>query len=358
MKKDFTKIIPLRENPEQACAVLCTYLEQCDDKNRQQLIFEDLLSKISELRPEAMNYYLAKGQSPLLPPPFKKAVLQIKSSAPPRKHFDVLIVTIIEDEREAALTCFGIDPKSRETINLNGIRVWETDLVINANQPALKVGLCMVGEARTLPCALACTRMFTHFDISTAILTGIAAGLKEKVKTGEVIVSDTIIDYEGQRLASDGPKIRPVSYDPPITIKRDMGYFSPNIEEWKKFVVDIGSRLLTNDKEKEAINEWEPAFDTGVILAGEKLIEGIKLPEMREQYHDKVRAVEMEGSGFARACSEFGVDWLVFRGISDYGDEDGVATRKKWKRLAALAASSMARQFLITDYRKAEDKTF
>jgi nucleoside phosphorylase len=72
---------------------------------------------------------------------------------------------------------------------------------------------------------------------------------------------------------------------------------------------------------------------------------------MQKQYHQEVLAAEMEGSGFARACREHAVPWLVFRGISDFGD----ANKSKlgdWKATAALSAATAVVAFLKKDYRQ------
>ena len=65
----------------------------------------------------------------------------------------------------------------------------------------------------------------------------------------------------------------------------------------------------------------------------------------------------MEGSGFASACEEYGVPWLVFRGISDYGDRDKPLFQQ-WQTTAALSAATCAVDFLKRDYRRVNDLIF
>lgn len=43
---------------------------------------------------------------------------------------------------------------------------------------------------------------------------------------------------------------------------------------------------------------------------------------MRNEHHDRVRAIDMESAGFAAACDEQRLPWLVVRGIADAVDED------------------------------------
>jgi nucleoside phosphorylase len=82
----------------------------------------------------------------------------------------------------------------------------------------------------------------------------------------------------------------------------------------------------------------------GVILAGGKLLEDGSLPKMRKTFHDRTRAAEMEGGGFAAACNEFSWRWMVFRGIADFGEPERV---KGWQFPATVAAALVVRYGLL-----------
>jgi nucleoside phosphorylase len=66
-------------------------------------------------------------------------------------------------------------------------------------------------------------------------------------------------------------------------------------------------------------------------------------------------AIEMEGSGFASSCDKKKIGWLVFRGISDYGD---MKKRDKMQSLAALHAALAAKTFLINVLRQSDEISF
>jgi nucleoside phosphorylase len=97
--------------------------------------------------------------------------------------------------------------------------------------------------------------------------------------------------------------------------------------------------------------EWKSTYHSGVILAGEKLIADGSLDEKRKEFHDRIRAAEMEGAGFARLCKEHDIPFLIFRGVSDYGtpEKDNL-----WQATSALAAATAVRVFLEKGYRKPE----
>ena len=54
------------------------------------------------------------------------------------------------------------------------------------------------------------------------------------------------------------------------------------------------------------------------IASGEKLLRDEN--KLRKDIHGKTEVGEMEAAGFVAACLRSHVDWLVIRGISDFGD--------------------------------------
>ena len=79
------------------------------------------------------------------------------------------------------------------------------------------------------------------------------------------------------------------------------------------------------------------------MQSGETVMRDGTLPDNSKLYDDKLMAVEMEGSGFAAVSELLGLNWLIFRGISDFGDpEKGDRVQPN----AALAAATYAYEFL------------
>ena len=65
----------------------------------------------------------------------------------------------------------------------------------------------------------------------------------------------------------------------------------------------------------------------------------------------------MEGSGFSPACIEFKRNWLVFRGISDYGEADkNSPVNKKYQNIAAASAVTAMMYYLTNLYRTPEER--
>ena len=292
-------------------------------------MLRDFVTKSRYVRPEARYYYTAKALSSFVDPGIGRILEEVMTTGPsPKPLCDVAIITVVPRELTAAKLAFSIPENRREDRYVNGLRYWETAFPSAGSGKELKVVVTMVGEARTLPCAVACGRLFGTYDVGTCILVGIAAGLKEKVKLGDVVAADTILDYEGQRLEEGGPKKRPVSYLLDPQIARDLAHFEPKKHGWMELMGPKLTTLETMEKLPDFPKNWEPNYHVGVVLAGEKLLADGSLPEMRESYHEKIRAAEMEGSGFARVCREYGKPWLVFRGVSDFGRQEETGKRQ------------------------------
>jgi len=350
----------LQEQNEDSVKILVNFLkDQSLNFDLKILMLQDFFSRYRNLPDLSSYFYLSKVLKELIPGEIKNMIKDTMDDINiSRKSADIGIVSIIPEELNAIKQVFNIEIDQIEDFNTNGLRFWESSLTQSDNKHKLTVVITMVGEASTIPCAVACSKMFSIYNIETCLLIGISAGVKGEVDLGDVIVSTMVLDYGGERLTPIGPQKRPIPYVPDEKITRDYAYFNKN-KVWENYLPKIRKQLTSSDALKtEIIKNWTPNIDTGIILAGGKLFEDGSLPKMREKYDDKVRAAEMEGSGFARACREYDIQWLVFRGISDFGDKAGRQIRKKWKATSALTAAVAANNFLKYAYRRSEKDKF
>jgi nucleoside phosphorylase len=156
------------------------------------------------------------------------------------------------------------------------------------------------------------------------LMIGVAMGAnEEKQRIGDVLISETIISYENQRLSQD--KI-----------------------EWRSTIASPGNVLLNRFK---TVTEWQcplpddkiAASICGPILSGEKLIDNLELRnEILKNFPSAVGA-EMEGAGVYAACKSRNIpEWILVKGICDYGDGNKNKNKKERQNLAAQCATSLA----------------
>jgi len=99
---------------------------------------------------------------------------------------------------------------------------------------------------------------------------------------------------------------------------------APGQQRATKMFRDVGWQFpARGDHDK---TEWSENVARSVLIrnstiaSGEKLLrDPEKLVSLRE-IHGKIEVGEMEGSGFSKCCDVGKVEWLVIRGISDFGD--------------------------------------
>jgi nucleoside phosphorylase len=321
----------------------------------------DLMSKFRRLSPDIAAAITPAIHAELLPPEARALLSaggQHNVLTPlQRKPVDIAVVTVIQEELEATKIIFGLGLNVRETRASNTLRYYETE-VSNEIGEGLKVVITMVGEPHNTPCASACAELFQHYDPKLCVLVGIAAGLEGLVELGDVVGATQIIDYESARLEPGVRRQQPTPYSLEPRIRRDFLHFNPLRGAWRTVFFENVGKLRDLGAVPAFAAGWAPKYHRGVVVAGEKLLaDGTSLPGMRDEYHEKVRAGEQEGSGFARTCDDRSIPWLVFRGISDYGSM-AKPEHKVWQRPAALAAAAALMDFARREYRSPEQHRF
>lgn len=349
--------IPLHEDPEQSCKSLVFLIQKEKDSAKKEILYQDFKTKLKLVRPDARLYYLARVMLSKFSEEDKHYFEELMKDEPsPKQKIDVAIITIIKPELDAAKIAFGIPLERREDKYIDGFRYWEFSHR-NSEGINIKMVLTMVGKPRSNECINACNKLFGIYQVDLCILVGIAAGIEGILNLGDAVSATEIINYEGQRLEPTGPKKRPVSYSLERRIERDLLNYDPEKLQWHSRINPlIQANKLFNSDQNHYVS-FSPNFKTCVILSGDKLLADGSLSTYREEYHDKALAFEMEGSGFASVCEEHSISWMVFRGISDFGDPKKPET-DKFQTAYALTAAMASLMFVEYEYRMNENQEF
>ncbi|MEP7239533.1 MAG: hypothetical protein ABI697_01490 [Devosia sp.] len=129
-----------------------------------------------------------------------------------------------------------------------------------------------------------------------AIAVGICFGLKKATQSlGDVLVSESIVDYETVRVGE--------------AETRERGVRQPS-----------GTRLLSAAQiVKRAYGSAEHRVFLGPMLSGQKLVDNETLVgDLRARYPDALGG-EMEGNGIVGACTRASTEWIIVKGICDWG---------------------------------------
>lgn len=376
--------VEIQEPPSEACEVLANTFDRlnsldwkADQRDAlRRYLCADLAMKSATLHPDIQRDLWNKTHDARLPDLVRSRIAlrldardidsearpQLAQGAIPSPHThrvraDVCIVTVIQEEYDAVLRAFEIDPKTPPNQTIRG-RSFHVQKLHRPHQSDLSVYVTMIGQPRNGPCINACRDIFENFKVGACILVGIAGGRREKVRLGDVVASLQVHDIEGGKSKlrylglSEYVVLRPQDYRPQNEIKQYILNLAPG-SSWHEHFNKVLATYKSLDPEK-AINAdaWKakPTFHRADIVVGEKVLANGKLPKIARD-NDEVYAVEMEGSGFASACDHCRVPWMIIRGITDYADKhknDG------WHVPASVAAATLTRVFLQSAYRNEE----
>jgi nucleoside phosphorylase len=241
---------------------------------------------------------------------------------------DVAILTVIPAELHAALAAFGIPEENRRK-DKSGTVYYYGQLTSALCRRSFSVMIGCIGMAGNPSAAAATTEFIQSHQPKVFFLLGIAAGVRGKVKIGEVVFSDRVVAYEPEALLREAGRTwaepRPDIDRIPHTMNQDLMAYRGDLARIAQRVEHLG---LPAPKpgfwQKKAFRDHvagEVALRIATIASGEKLLrDPAKLHAIRNRLHGKVEVGEMEAAGVVAACSRKGIPWLVVRGISDFGD--------------------------------------
>ncbi|MBC2902551.1 substrate-binding domain-containing protein [Streptomyces cupreus] len=194
-----------------------------------------------------------------------------------------------------------------------------------------RVYLAKTGTGNTTT-ATAVSSWLAKVQPEAAFFVGIAAGRKDAVPR-DVVISETVYEYQRGKQSEQGFHARPRSWEPP-------GEVLSTAEQ----VADELTPLITG------------SIHVKPIASGDTVIDSPYAPEHRiiRTHYEDTAAIETEGAGFARAVqsrASTGLKWLLIRGISDLadGDKKGLEAADGQKDAALNAAHVAVRILLALD---------
>jgi nucleoside phosphorylase len=263
---------------------------------------------------------------------------------------DVVVLTVIPAELEAARRVLRIDDGSREkapdgTVYFRG--AVRSELV----HRDYAIALTCIGSAGNPGAAAATAGAIARYQPRAVLLMGIAAGIRDKVRIGEVVLSDRVVAYEPAALmrtaSGTTEQPRPEIDRAPHAMLQDVVSYRLEPPHLRGAFDRAGGIVPTAPagREEEFRAHVASAITArqGTIASGEKLLrDPAKLLAVREQ-HGKTEVGEMEAAGVVDACRRGPVPWLVIRGISDFGDE---LKDDRFHAFASCAAAAVLYDFL------------
>ena len=201
----------------------------------------------------------------------------------------------------------------------------------------------MVGSAGNVETAVFLASLAERVTFKSCVLVGMAAGVPGEVSLGSVIIAERVLAYKFMLMTAEGPRYEPKPYSPNERHFRNM----MTLDLTPAFRTQVRDLVFAHRSrfegfpadELESLELWAgPKLKRGMLLAGGRLIEDGKLPEFAADINSRIVGAEMEGAGFAAACTELEVPWMVLRGVADYGEPE---RRRHWQWPATYSAACL-----------------
>ncbi|WDZ90096.1 5'-methylthioadenosine/S-adenosylhomocysteine nucleosidase [Nocardiopsis sp. HUAS JQ3] len=205
---------------------------------------------------------------------------------------------------------------------------------LNGFRRTRRVALAQVGPGN-VGAGVHVERALTTFDPGVILFVGVAGGLKEDVRLGDVVVADAIYDYETGK--DDEEDFRPRA--------KTAAPSNDAVQRARTVVTDGGwQRRSLAAPRVDAPRAFVKPIAAGSTVVGH---ERSRTAERLRRYCGDALAVEMEGYGFLHgAYLSFGTHALVIRGISDMLSDKTPGSDDFWQPVAAAHAAAFACEFL------------
>lgn len=162
--------------------------------------------------------------------------------------------------------------------------------------------------------AAVCTQtMILMYSTSIIINTGVAGGIGDNVKIGDIVVASSVVQHDMDTSSIGDPK----------------GFIS-GIN-----MIEIPCSKFLCEKIGNVISEFKDIkFHNGVIATGDQFISDLnKLNKIKKDFN--ALACEMEGGSIGHVCYMNNVDFIVLRAISDNGNDNAAFDYNKFLSYAA-----------------------
>jgi nucleoside phosphorylase/tetratricopeptide (TPR) repeat protein len=240
---------------------------------------------------------------------------------PPRA--TAVILTALDVEYEAARSRLD----STQLLRLEGGTRYEVGR-FEGTHLNWEVAVAEIGEGN-VGAAIGTVRAIEHFNPDLVLFIGVAGGLKEGMRHGEVVVASKVYGYHGGKAQSELYS-RPLAF--PITHTLEQAVREARRGKW--FGGDASDSLSE-----------QPPVQLKPIAAGEIVIASTDSDVYRylKQHYNDAVAVDMESAGMYEAALRYeGLPALAIRGISDLLEDKSPEADADLQPMAANHAAAFA----------------
>jgi nucleoside phosphorylase len=249
--------------------------------------------------------------------------------------YPLAILVPLEKEYQVLREVFGEPTK---TVEAGGREYLVFSIPLGDRE--IPVLCCVIGVAGVSAARGATDNLLRDFTVPVLVLAGIAGGLHDDVRIGDVVVATQVDHYEDDaKVAATGVKLAGRVWHAPWRLTdfiRRLQYRDHHLDDWRSRVTSRHPKLTG----WQQVSRETPQVHVRPIASGSTVVAQKEFREMLLRRNRKTAAVEMEAAGVAAAANErrHPVELLVVRGISDLADPNKDAgDDDKWQHYAMLS---------------------
>lgn len=219
----------------------------------------------------------------------------------------VLLVTATPVEAKVVMEDLGEKGLSPTPISIGKVTTWNLGILRNCELNLLK--LSEMGSSKPSGSALTIYDAVMAIKPDYVIMVGIAFGLKkDRQKIGDIVVSRELEDYDSNKKTETG------------MIQR--GHRIP-----------AGATLLDRF-DNTALSFKKSNVEVGFVISGDTLSDNESfVNDLKKSFPEAIGA-EMEGTGLQSSCHRSGIEWILIKGICDWGYNKSNRNKEKNQKLA------------------------
>ena len=198
---------------------------------------------------------------------------------------------------------------SKNTCQKIGDRTFYNGIYENHELILVQSGLGKVNAA------VVSTLLIDKFNCELLLFSGVAGGIDPDMEIGDVIIAESLIQYDYGTL-----------------LKRELKAFRPGSIPIGEPKNELEFSLDTEIKNK--IKAVLPQIRMGTILTGDVFLQ---CEETRIELFEKygAQAIDMEGGAVAQVAEQYGIPVIVIRSLSDLAAADSQKLSSKYLKKAA-----------------------
>ncbi len=272
---------------------------------------------------------------------------------------DVVIIIPKDDELKAFISAFDLKLEKSDGELREGQLFYKFNFPTRIGESFLEISInaVLINDQGNEISSSITEQAIAKFDPVLIFLLGTAAGREGKIKIGDVIVSSLVIDASEWRIDEDHtPRTR--HHTPPEKIIVDVKRFIGETFKKEDYLSTLEDTLQDLYKDGDILKIFlNPGtkIEVGIVSSTGNLYINPDYLEKVWGIDDRIRCVDMESGGFGRVCTSYQQkQWLIFRGVSDYGTKD--SKKDEYRVAAAFKAAMFLKMFIANGLKETHPK--